>query len=150
MEEEWRMDFADEIESRKKLDEQRNKLQKELRDVGKLSCVSKEVQDSLNNDLQQQLQEVEKRRHVFVPEHQRVQKDHKRYKASRIKEGICKKNARQPKRRCGKSERKLRTMWQMRKWKQNFRDCKLEKKEEVALGDDVGADFRVGSGSSEV
>ena len=27
----------------------------------------------------------------------------------------------------------LNTGWQMRKWKQNFRDCKLENKEEVAM-----------------
>ena len=33
-----------EIESRKKLDEQMEKLQKKLRDIEKLSCVSKEVQ----------------------------------------------------------------------------------------------------------
>ena len=63
MEEECRMDVEVEIESRKKLDEQRKTLQKELRDVEKLSCVSKEVQDSRKNDLQQQLQEVEQRRH---------------------------------------------------------------------------------------
>ena len=50
MEEEWRMDFEDEIESRKKLE-------------------SKEVQDSLKNDLQWQLQE-EQRRHDLMPEHQ--------------------------------------------------------------------------------
>ena len=61
MEEQWRMDFEDEIESRKKLNEQRKKLQKELRDVEKLSCVS-------------QLQEVQQRRHDLMPEHQRVQK----------------------------------------------------------------------------
>ena len=47
MEEVWGMDVEDEIESRKKLDERRKKLQNELRDVEKLSCVSKEVQDSL-------------------------------------------------------------------------------------------------------
>ena len=36
----------------------------------KNSRVSKEVQDSLKNDLQQQLQEVEQRRHDLMPEHQ--------------------------------------------------------------------------------
>ena len=40
-EEEWENDFEDEIESRKKLDEQRKKLQKDLRDVEKLSCVER-------------------------------------------------------------------------------------------------------------
>ena len=39
LEEEWTMDFEDEIESRKMLDEQKKKLQKYLRDVTKLSCV---------------------------------------------------------------------------------------------------------------
>ena len=36
-------------------------------------CVKK-VQDSVKNDLQQQLQEVEQRRLDFMPEHQKVQK----------------------------------------------------------------------------
>ena len=64
----------DEIESRQKLDEQRKKSQKKLRDVEKLSCVSKEVQDSLKNDPQQQLHKVDQRRHDLMPEHQRAQK----------------------------------------------------------------------------
>ena len=74
LEEMWRREVEDEIESRKKLDEQRKKLQKELQYVEKLSCVTKEVQDSVKNDLQQQLQEVEQRRHALVPENQKVQK----------------------------------------------------------------------------
>ena len=41
----------------KKLDEQKNKLQKELRDVEKLSLVSKEAQESIKESLQHQLQE---------------------------------------------------------------------------------------------
>ena len=47
----WRksmeMDLEDEVESRKKLDEQRRKLQKELRDIEKFSCVPKEFQENL-------------------------------------------------------------------------------------------------------
>ena len=74
LEEVWGLEAEDEIESRKKLDAQRKKLQKELRDVENLSCASKEVQDSLKNDLQQLLQEVEQRRHDLMPEHQKVQK----------------------------------------------------------------------------
>ena len=56
------------------LDEQMKKLQKDSRDAEKLSCVSKEVQGSRKNDLQQQLQEVDKRRHDLKPEHQKVLK----------------------------------------------------------------------------
>ena len=53
------------------MDEQRRKLQKELRDVQKLSCVPKEAQNSLKNALQQQLQEVEQHSHDLMPEHQK-------------------------------------------------------------------------------
>ena len=65
MEEAWGMDMdvEEEIESRKKLDEQKRKFQKELREIEKFSCLSKEVQESLKSNLQQQLQEVEQRRH---------------------------------------------------------------------------------------
>ena len=73
MEEELGMDFEDEIESRKKLDERRIKLQKELRDVEKLSCVER-VSGQPKNDLQHQLQDVERRRHDLMPVHQRVLK----------------------------------------------------------------------------
>ena len=50
------------------------KLQKELRNVEKFSCVPKEFQEHLESNLQQQLQEVEQRRHDLMPEHQKVQK----------------------------------------------------------------------------
>ena len=54
------MDIEDEAESLKKLDEQRKKLQKESRDVERLSLISKEAQESIKECLQHQLQEVEK------------------------------------------------------------------------------------------
>ena len=96
------MDFEDEIESRTKLDQQMKKLQKELRDVEKLSCVSKEDQDSLKNDLQQHLQEVEQRRHDFMPEHLRVQKRSRKMQNIQEKEGNCRKKVLQLKRKCGR------------------------------------------------
>ena len=63
------VDVEDEIESRKKLDEQKRKLQRELREIEKFSCVPKEAQESLKSGLQQQLQEVEQSRHDLMPEH---------------------------------------------------------------------------------
>ena len=44
MEEEWRMDMDGRggVESRKKLDEQKRMLEKELREIEKISCLSKE------------------------------------------------------------------------------------------------------------
>ena len=56
------------------------KLQKELRDVEKFSCVPKEFQESHESNLQQQqVQEVEQRRHDPMPEHQKVQKRSRKY-----------------------------------------------------------------------
>ena len=51
----------------------KGKLQKELREVEKFSCVPKEAQESRKSILQQQLQEVERRRHHLLPEHQEAQ-----------------------------------------------------------------------------
>ena len=68
------MDTEDETESRKSLDELKKKLQKELRNVDRLSRISKEVQESIKESLHHQLQGVEKRRHDLMPEHQKVQK----------------------------------------------------------------------------
>ena len=46
------MEVEDEAESRKKLGEQKRKLQKELRDVDRLPFVSKEMQESIKESLQ--------------------------------------------------------------------------------------------------
>ena len=68
----------DEAESRKKLDEQKKKLQKELRDMEKVSCVPKEFQESLKRNLQQQLQEEEARSHARTSESaEKIAKDTK-------------------------------------------------------------------------
>ena len=74
LEVEEELSTVDEVESRKKLDEQIRKLQKELRVIEKVSCVATESQESLKRNLQQQLQEVEQRRHDLMPERQKVQR----------------------------------------------------------------------------
>ena len=50
----------------KKLDAHKRKLQN-LENIERLSCVSKEVQESLKRNLQQPLQEVEQKRHDLMP-----------------------------------------------------------------------------------
>ena len=80
------MEVEDETESHKKLDEQKKKLQKELRDIDRLSFVSKQMQESIKESLQHQLQEVEKRRHDLMPEHQKAPKKSQKYTASRTRE----------------------------------------------------------------
>ena len=68
------MEVEDEDVCRRKPDEQKKKWQKEPRDVDRLSFVTKEVQESILESLQYQLQEVEKRRHDLMLEHQKFQK----------------------------------------------------------------------------
>ena len=69
------MEVEDEVEIRRKLDEQKKKLQKELGDVDRLSSVSKEMQESIMESLQHQLQDVEKNRNDLMLEHQKGAKE---------------------------------------------------------------------------
>ena len=62
----------DEDECRRKLCEKRIKIQKELREVERLSFASKDMQENLMESMQHKLQEVEKRRNDLMPEHQKV------------------------------------------------------------------------------
>ena len=61
-------------ENRRKLDEQRMRLEKELREVEKLSFRPQEIQSGLKEGLQQQLQDIEQKMHDLLSQHQRVQK----------------------------------------------------------------------------
>ena len=49
-------------ENKRNLDEQRKRLQKELRDIGKLSFIPQEIQSGLKEGLQQQLQDIEQKK----------------------------------------------------------------------------------------
>ena len=98
------MEVEDETQSRKKLDEQKKQLQNEPRDVDRLSFVSKEMQESIKESLQHQLQEVEKRRHDLMPEHQKAQKKSQKIQSIQDKRKICRWTVSQQKRRCGSSK----------------------------------------------
>ena len=60
----WRdcTEVEDDAECRRKLDEQRKKMQREFREVERLSFASKKVQENFVESLQHQLQKVEKER----------------------------------------------------------------------------------------
>ena len=69
------MEVEEEAKCRRKLD-QRKKMQKELREFDRLSFVSKEMQESLSDSLQHQLQEVEERRNdIFCGIEHRLRKE---------------------------------------------------------------------------
>ena len=93
------MEVGDEVESEKKLDEQRKRLQRQLREIERFTDVQQEVQSCIKRILQQQLQELEQRRNDLLPEHQRVQK--------RIGRETCKRKLLLLGRRWGRSERDI-------------------------------------------
>ena len=101
------MEVEDEAESRKKLDEQKKKPRKALREVDRLCFASQEVQENLKESLQHQLQEVEKRRHDLMPEHQRVQKKSQKTQSIQDKRKICRKTAWRQEKKFGKSKNNL-------------------------------------------
>ena len=116
---------------------------KELRDVERLSFDSKEVQENLVESLHHQPQDVEKRGTISCLSTKGCKRGHKRYKASRTREKLqndslaAREELRKIKEDIDRKEKRFsekvdRTGWQMRRWKQSFRDCKVEKKEEVA------------------
>ena len=72
------MEVEEEAESRKKSDEQRKRLQRQLRDVERLTDVPQETPSGIRENVQRQLQEVEQKRHDLLPEHQRAQKTSKK------------------------------------------------------------------------
>ena len=64
-----------------------------------------------------------------MPEHQKVQKRSQKTKQFRTKEEICAMRS-----DFGSCRTKsIRTKWLMQKWRQNFRVCRQEKKEEAAM-----------------
>ena len=78
----------------------------------------------------------------------RCKRSRKIYKASRTTKEICRRTVSQQKRRCGSSNRRsgkrrsvtssyrtksIRTRCRMQKWRQSFRVCRREKKEEAAM-----------------
>ena len=130
-EEVWRdcLEVEDDAECRRKLDEQRKKMQRDLREVERLSFASMEMQENLMESLQHQLQEVEKRRNDLMLEHQRVQKRSQKIQSTQDKRKTCRKRAWRQEKKCGKSKKELggrksvslcwwirstKTRWQMR------------------------------------
>ena len=70
LEEDWNMDCEEEVENKKKLDEQRKRLQKQLRDLEKFTCMPQDIQSKLKETWQLELQDIEQKRNDLVSEHQ--------------------------------------------------------------------------------
>ena len=145
------MEVEDEVESRKKLDEQRKRLQRQLRELEKFTCMPQDMQSKLKDDWQQQLQEIEQRRNDLLLEHQRAQKRSQKIQSIQHK----KKHVQKETAAAGKEMRKIREDITLKE--ERFRLLsdmvgrrRKKRQQRVAnsrllLGDDVGADSRLGS-----
>ena len=124
------VEVEEETESRRKLDEQKKKLQKELRDVDRLSFVSKDVQESIKESLQHQLQEVKKR------EHQKVKKRSQKIQSIQDKKKILQKDSIAADEEMQKLQEEIRQKEEhifFLSYKIFSRDCRQEEKEVAAM-----------------
>ena len=73
LEEDCKMEFEEDIDCKKKLDERRKSLQKQLRDIVKFTDMEPLFRDS-QKEWKGQLQDIERKRTELFPEHQKMQK----------------------------------------------------------------------------
>ena len=69
-----RMEVEEEVQSKKKLDEQRRNLQRQMRDIDKLTFLKPAVREAEKEKFVCLLQEVERKRTDLLSEHQKMQK----------------------------------------------------------------------------
>ena len=128
------------LRAAEKLDEQKKQLQKELRDVDRLSFVSKQMHESIMESLQHQLQDVERRRHDLMPEHQKVQKRSPKIQSIKDKRKICRKKMLQRKKRCGSHvmmssrKRSVSCFWSDKVEKNKMADADMAAELQVVAG----------------
>ena len=110
----WResMEVEDEAESRRKLDEQKKKLQKEPRDVDRLSFVSKRCRRVSWSHCSTSCNRWRQGGMISCLSTRSFTSGHKRYKASRTRGNTCRKKMLQRKKRCGSNVmRSSRKRW---------------------------------------
>ena len=69
----WKIEVDEEVDSKKKLDEQRKRLQKQLPEIEKFTDMDQMFLEGQKENGKGDLQETEQKRSELLPEHQRVQ-----------------------------------------------------------------------------
>ena len=83
------MEVDEEVDSKKKLDQRRNELQKQLRKIKKFTDVSQSVVDEYKEKWQQDLHHIEQRRNDLLPgASENAEKITKAAKLARQKEAV--------------------------------------------------------------
>ena len=143
LEEDWNMGVDEEVDKKKKLDEQWKRLQKQLREIYKFSDMGEMFWDGQKEKWKEELQEIEEKRNQLLPEHpkhsENVSKDAKFGK--HLKDACaCDEEMRKVRDEIDESEarflgRRSRATvgWQQMIWKKKSRACKQGKKEEAAV-----------------
>ena len=67
------MEFEDETEYKKKLDEQKKSLQRQEREIGKFANMDPVVRNHQKEVWKKELEEIERKRTELLPEHQKMQ-----------------------------------------------------------------------------
>ena len=140
------MDCEEEVDNRKELDEQRRKLQKQLRDLEKFTCMPQGHSEQAQRRVvtAAAYRALTNSGMIFCWSTRERRRGLKRYKASWIRRGTCSRKL-LPLGRSEKNsmkeriafisyrERSIAIGWQQRKWKQNFGACRQVRKEEQVV-----------------
>ena len=74
LEEDCKMDIEEETNCKKKLDERKKHLQRQLRDIEKLADMEQVLRDRHKEGWKEELQEIERRNTELLPAHHKMQK----------------------------------------------------------------------------
>ena len=105
-----RMEFEEETEYKKKLDEQKKSLQRQEREIGKFANMDPVVRNHQKEVWKKELEEIERKRTELLPEHQKMQKKSQKLLSLRDKH----KNHHKTAGECGDEMQKLNKGWRSR------------------------------------
>ena len=80
------MDFEQETEYKKKLDEQKKSLQRQVREIDKFANMDPVVRNQQKEAWMKELEEIERKRTEVLPEHQKMQKKSQKLQSLRDKQ----------------------------------------------------------------
>ena len=92
-EDDWNMEVEEEVDNKKKVDERRKRLQKQLREIDKFSDLDEMLRDAQKERWKEELQDIEKKRNKLLSEHQNMQKRSPKLQSLQDKKRNCFKDA---------------------------------------------------------
>ena len=87
-----KMEVDGEVDSKKKLDQRKKELVKQVRKIDEFTCNPRNVVGEQKEKGRQELQDIEHRRNGFLPEHQKMQKRSQKLQSLQDRKKQCQKN----------------------------------------------------------